>query len=152
MTRILVTGSRDWTDRELLERSLDDLVEMLVHQALRNDTGFTLSKLVIVHGACPCRACSRCPCNCPRESMTIGADAMADQWATKNAYAVERHPADWDRLGKRAGPVRNYGMVELGAHALAGFPLSWPSGTEDCYTKAIRAGIPMLVVPGKVPT
>lgn len=127
MIRILVTGSRDWTDRSLLYSTLDGIIMMIVsHRPVLP------IEVTIVHGACP-----------------TGADAMADDYARFRDYGVERHPADWDRYGKRAGPLRNYSMVEAGADYAAAFPLEWPSGTEDCYRKAIRASIPTLVTPGR---
>ena len=40
-----------------------------------------------------------------------GADTLGEQWAAANNVPVTRMPADWDRLGKKAGFVRNQKMV-----------------------------------------
>ncbi len=58
--------------------------------------------------------------------------------------AVEAHPADWDRLGKRAGPIRNGEMIRAGAElCLAVHRFIFNSkGTKDCVRRAIEVGIP----------
>jgi hypothetical protein len=62
--------------------------------------------------------------------------------------AVEAHSADWDRLGNRAGPIRNGEMVAAGAGlclALHRF-LANSRGTKDCIRQAIAAGIPAYLI------
>lgn len=49
---------------------------------------------IIVHGGCP-----------------TGADAMADKWAKVNGKTVERYDAEWDKYGRKAGPIRNQRML-----------------------------------------
>ena len=80
--------------------------------------------LVVVHGACE-----------------TGLDALADEWCRRNKVRVERHPADWDRLGKSAGPTRNQHMVDSGLDALLSFPGN--RGTADMTQRAVNAGIPV---------
>ena len=85
--RVLVTGSRDWTD---VPAVYDALNRVLAEHPQRS--------VVVVHGAC-----------------SKGADAIADHVARDLGLRVERHPADWDSYGKRAGFKRNAEMVALGA-------------------------------------
>ena len=40
-----------------------------------------------------------------------GADTLGEEWAARNNVPVKRFPAEWDRLGKKAGFVRNHKMV-----------------------------------------
>lgn len=40
-----------------------------------------------------------------------GADALADQWARSRGVPVKAFPADWDRYGRGAGPIRNRAML-----------------------------------------
>lgn len=91
MTRILITGSRDWTDRYEIARAIS--------QVHLNGNG-----IVVVHGACP-----------------SGADALADEVAYGLGYTREPHPADWDQYGKEAGLRRNKYMVSLGADICLAF-------------------------------
>lgn len=113
MKRILVTGSRNWTDRDA------------IYMALATYT--FLPGTVIVHGACPTGA-DAIAGEWARE--TIG-------------FFEEAHPADWSTHGKAAGPKRNQAMVDLGADICLAFPLGDSRGTRDCMRRAEAAGIPV---------
>ena len=114
--RVLVTGSRDWTDKEKIRAAL--LVQW------SNDTH---SPFTLVHGACP-----------------TGADALAaDVGRVMRRWTVEPHPADWDRHGKRAGYVRNAAMVGLGADVCLAFIKNNSKGATMTADLAERAGIPV---------
>lgn len=65
--RILVTGSRDWSDVDAIWAALARLAE-------------TNPLATLVSGACP-----------------TGADAIAEDWWARFGGTVERHPADWSR-------------------------------------------------------
>lgn len=119
--RILVTGSRDWTDREAIAHALLDVRDQ--------PRPGVPSRMVLVHGACP-----------------TGADAIADEWATAWGWEVERHPAEWETHGRAAGPIRNQKMVDLGADVCLAFPLPGSRGTRHCMGAAERAGIPVREV------
>lgn len=36
-----------------------------------------------------------------------GADSLGERWAQDNAIPLALFPADWDRHGRAAGPIRN---------------------------------------------
>lgn len=118
MIRILITGSRDWKDRELIERMLH---KEYLWWCLERPTD---REVVLVTGACP-----------------TGADKMAEEIWESQGLPVERHPADWEQFGKRAGFLRNAEMVELGADVCLAFILHDSRGTRDCVNKAEVAGI-----------
>jgi hypothetical protein len=40
-----------------------------------------------------------------------GADTIAGEVARELGFEVRRYPADWDRHGKAAGPIRNSEMI-----------------------------------------
>jgi hypothetical protein len=84
--------------------------------------------VVVVHGAC-----------------STGADQLAEQAAYFLGFKVERHPADWKRYGRSAGPKRNGKMVLLGADVLLAFPLQGSRGTWDCVSQARSQQIPILI-------
>jgi hypothetical protein len=81
---------------------------------------------IVVHGACP-----------------QGADAIADREARVLGLQVERHPAQWETYGKRAGYVRNAAMVELGADLCFAFVRNGSPGASMCANLAERADIPV---------
>lgn len=122
MARILITGSRHWTDPAPIEGALT--------QAW-TDLGAP-ENVTLVHGACP----------------HGGADLIAADLATERGWTVEAHPADWGTHGKAAGPLRNQTMVDLGADITLAFPEQSSRGTWDCVKRAREARIPVTVIPG----
>ena len=115
--RILVTGSRTWTNRNLLGM---ELIQAAVELAGNTDAPITL-----VSGACP-----------------RGADRIAEMHAEGWGWTVERHPADWDAHRKAAGYIRNQQMVDLGADICLAFVRDGSHGATHCGQAAERAGIP----------
>ena len=70
--------------------------------------------------------------------MALGADACGYAWAAMRGIPVVKFPAEWDRLGRRAGPTRNAAMA-LYANAVALFPGG--SGTQNMHDAASRHGL-----------
>lgn len=119
--RILVTGSRNLKNYELVRDALEEMVGNSC------DPG---EHVVIVHGACPYG----------------GADEHAQHWAEVAVNAShEPHPADFKSLGRKAGPLRNQEMVDLGADVCLAFPEKNSRGTWDCVRRAKAAGIPVEI-------
>lgn len=118
MRRVLVTGSRNWTDQEAVFTALLDQWEK------------SGGEMVVIHGG------------------ARGADQIAHGWATTTpdemGVSVEVHPADWGRHGKAAGFIRNQQMVDAGADVCLAFPLGKSPGTRHCMKAAERAGIPVI--------
>lgn len=121
--RILVTGSRDWEDIALLEGAILAAVLELVEP--EHGPG----DIVLVSGACP-----------------TGADRQAEAYVEElltPLVAIERHPADWEKYGKRAGFLRNAEMVELGADICLAFIKNGSKGASMTARLAEEAGIPV---------
>jgi hypothetical protein len=131
--RVVVSGSRDWTDREAIYGALDKLAGVARYSAER---------IAVVHG------CAK------------GADVLADEWCRERRAAdwpvdVERFPADWSN-GKGAGPRRNRVMLRPGADAVLVFLLPCSQkgckrtdvhgshGATDCGEHAESLGIPTV--------
>lgn len=73
-----------------------------------------------------------------------GADAITDEIAQKLGLPVERHPADWQRYGRGAGPRRNEEMAAAGASRCIAFRAPGRSpGTDDMMARAHAYGIPV---------
>ena len=71
-----------------------------------------------------------------------GADLMAGDWAVSRGVPVLPFPADWERLGKRAGPVRNQQMIDEGNPDFGvSFhdELSRSTGTKDMMDRLSKA-------------
>lgn len=69
-----------------------------------------------------------------------GADRMAKLWAVKMRRGLLSFPADWDRHGNGAGPIRNARML---AESKPDLVLAFPggSGTAHMVSIARSAGV-----------
>lgn len=91
----------------------------------------------------------------PRPTLVHGDASGADRECAYVAaylleWRVECWPAEWRRLGRRAGPARNQAMVDSGGDVLVAFPGG--RGTADMVRRAEEAGIPVYrVAPGAEP-
>lgn len=72
-----------------------------------------------------------------------GADAFGEAWAKSRFIPVRRYPADWNRHGKAAGPIRNREMAAV-ADILIVFPGG--RGTQDMIRAAEARLIPVIRV------
>jgi hypothetical protein len=125
---ILTTGCRDWTDRQSIVDQLFDV-----------SRGHMRDDVVVIHGCCP-----------------TGADSIVDEVAHNMGMAVESLAADWAKHGKAAGPIRNRQMVQAAiairnmSHGRAVCLAFWDGesrGTWNCIQEAVRAGLPVRIVP-----
>ncbi len=134
---IIVTGERDWRDRETIYRVLDEEL-LLFTQGIGNPANFIL-----------------------RHGVAEGADWIANDWARERGVTVERFPAQWKdpvtgAYDASAGPRRNRDMAkkEPRAHKVLAF---WSgkmrvkfgkteySGTLDMIKAALAEGIPVSI-------
>lgn len=113
--RVIITGSREWSDKDKV--CADILALLDIHG----------DDLVIVHGKCP-----------------TGADKIAEEFCDELNITQEKYPANWNRYGNAAGPIRNRKMVSLGADVVLAYPLGKSSGTRGCMELAEAAGIEVL--------
>lgn len=69
-----------------------------------------------------------------------GADALASDWARKEQVKFQIFNADWETLGRKAGPIRNQKMLDEGKPELV---IAFPGGrgTADMIRRAKAAGI-----------
>jgi hypothetical protein len=73
-----------------------------------------------------------------------GADSGAAAWARSSEIPQSCFPADWDRYGRQAGPLRNTQMLAEGRPdvVIALYPAG--AGTADMVRKARAAGLPVV--------
>jgi hypothetical protein len=67
-----------------------------------------------------------------------GVDLCGEAWAAMHGIPVQRFTPNWDRYGKRAGPVRNREMAEV-ATDLAVFPGG--AGTKNMIEEAVKSNL-----------
>jgi hypothetical protein len=112
MKRVLITGSRDWNDADLIANELT---------LLQKQWG---SDVTLVSGHC-----------------LTGADMLCERIALGFDWSIERHPAEWNRYGKAAGPRRNQDMVNLGADICLAFIRNGSRGASGTAKMAEDSGI-----------
>lgn len=76
-----------------------------------------------------------------------GADRLAGAEARRRGIPIEAYPADWEKHGRAAGPIRNQQMLDEGKPDLVvAFHLYNSRGTADMIRRARSAGIPVEVI------
>ncbi len=74
------------------------------------------------------------------EGGAVGTDRIAGGWAVKMGINNLVFPADWNKHGKAAGPIRNQRMLNEGKPDLV---VAFPGGrgTADMMKRAKAAGV-----------
>lgn len=111
--RVVVCGGRDYDDREKVFATLD---------ALQGQHG----PLTIIQGG------------------ASGADALAVDWTYEQPSChLINEPADWNKHGRSAGPIRNQTMLDMHKPQLV---VAFPGGrgTADMVRRAEKAGVPVM--------
>lgn len=113
--RVLVCGGRDYNDYDTLKTVLS---------ALQIDRG---GFSALIHGAAK------------------GADTQAGIYAERHLIPVASFPADWQKDGRAAGPIRNARMLKEGKPDLV---IAFPGGrgTADMVRQARKSGIEVIEV------
>ena len=113
---VIVAGGRDFNNYELLKAKLDSLLRSKKPE-----------DVVIVSGT------------------ARGADTLGERYARERGYKVWQFYPDWDRLGKRAGFVRNTEMADH-SDALVAFHDGCSRGTAQMIDTAKEKGLAVRVV------
>ena len=103
MTRIIVAGSRYFSNKEWLYSVLDDYLKSVD------------DNVEIVSGHCR------------------GADMLGEQYAKDHGIPLILFPANWSKYGKRAGYIRNNQMAKYASEkngVLIAFPIGEARGTK----------------------
>ena len=91
--KVIIAGSRKYTDYSKLKQECDKILSNKIQEF----------EVVIVSGG------------------ASGADALGERYATERGLNIEHHPADWNKNGRAAGPIRNAEMASV-SDALIAFP------------------------------
>lgn len=79
-------------------------------------------------------------CGCAR-----GADTYGAKWAYHAGIPIKKFPANWEELGKAAGPTRN---MQMGQYADAGIGFMWDGsrGTQHMMNYLKHLNKPCFMV------
>ena len=82
--RIVVAGCRDYENYIEAKEYIDFCIQNLKKKY----------KLIFLSGGCR------------------GADTLGERYAKEEGFEIEYYPAQWERYGKSAGPLRNFEMAK----------------------------------------
>lgn len=92
-------------------------------------------------------------CKLPVGSMLIhgaapGADSLAAIIGDSLGFAVLAFSAEWEKLGKAAGPIRNKTMLAELPDLVIAFhdDMTKSKGTKDCISQATKKGIKVEII------
>lgn len=119
MFKIIVAGSRDFNDYQLLER---ELIKFMKELGLNDN-----QDIEIVSGT------------------ARGADKLGEQFGRKHGYAIKQFPANWDTYGKSAGYRRNADMANY-ANACIVFWDGKSKGSKHMIDLANKCNLKVKVV------
>jgi hypothetical protein len=119
--KILVCGDREWKDEDIIYEWLESFNESI-----------DWLEITLIHGA------------------ARGADSIADKIARSFAWHVKPYPADWETLGKKAGPMRNREMLKEKPDIVLAFhtDLKNSKGTKDMVLLSVKEGIETHLITG----
>lgn len=118
--RVLVAGSRDWSNYQYFDSQMHLRVEMLLQTVPKKNICFISGK------------------------ASYGPDDMIIYWCEQNGYMCFEYPADWDKYPRAAGIIRNITMGKVATHAI----LFWDgisTGTKHMKENVASRGIPYVV-------
>lgn len=122
--RIIVAGTRTFSDYELLRSKLDDFVSKLKQK-------HPDKQVVIITGAAK------------------GADKLGSLYARNHNIPLKEFPADWNTYGRAAGPIRNQQMSDYALHEVPVLIVFWDGesrGTKNMINIAKRHNVQTEIV------
>ena len=114
--KVIIAGGRTFNDYPTLRAYMDNI--------LKNKNP---NQIVIVSGT------------------ATGADKLGERYAKERGFRCDKFPAQWDKLGKRAGYVRNADMADY-ADALVAFYNGISLGTGHMINIAKEKELPTRIV------
>ena len=80
-----------------------------------------------------------------------GADMLGEKYAQEHEIDVKIFPADWEKYGRKAGPIRNKQMVDyitsFDNRIVVAFTNENTIGTRNTITLAKKANISVVEIP-----
>ena len=115
--RIIICGGRHFNDYDTLETLVDSVIA---------EKGLNNNEIEIISGHCD------------------GADTLGELYAKNHNIACKLFPAEWNKYGRAAGPIRNTQMIEHASKSknpiVVAFLSPRTKGTLDTVKKATKRG------------
>lgn len=143
--RLIIAGSRDFNDYELLEKEVDKYLEEILKEVHEIDK--------CTDGQGNWYWCNWCkgegidPEDLPLEIVSggaRGADKLGEKYAKENGHKVKKFIPDWEK-GKSAGMVRNIEMLKYSSHCIC-FYDGESKGTKHTIENAKKYNVKLRVI------
>lgn len=117
--RLIIAGSRDFNDYELLEKEVGAYLQEILKEKCKLD--------LVTDGEGNWGWCNWeqqvevLPKELPLEIVSggaRGADRLGERYARERDYNLKVFNADWEKKGRRAGMIRNIEMLKYSTHCL----------------------------------
>lgn len=115
--KILVCGSREYSDYEKLKEVLDSIT-----------LWYERDEISIISGGAE------------------GADSLAKEYCKNRNLQIEEVLPDWEKYGRKAGYIRNKQMIEMNPYMVIAFWDGKSSGTKITIDLATQKKIPTLII------
>lgn len=115
--KVIIASDRHFNDYELLKEKCNYYLQRKLQE----------SRVVIISG------------------HATGADALGERYAQERGLSLDAHPADWNKHGRAAGPIRNAEMAEA-ADTLIAFWNGASRGTKNIIDTAKSKGLKVVVI------
>lgn len=120
--RIIVCGGRNFNDYDRMKDEIDKIIAKFNRY---------VQEIEIVSGHC------------------AGADQLGEQYARERGYPCKVFPANWEKYGRSAGPIRNSEMIKyalkVNVPIVVAFRSPRTKGTNDTIKKATKMGFKVFV-------
>ena len=112
--KILVCGGRDYYDENKIMEVLTDVIGLE-------------KNVLVIHGACK-----------------TGTDSIVQKFCDSYLVTTKPYPANWEKFGRRAGPIRNQQMLDDNPDIDVFIAFPGGAGTKDMVKKAMQSKIPRI--------
>lgn len=120
--RVIIAGGRFFNKPSFLKSKMDSV--------LRN----VAKPIVVISGHCT-----------DKEGNCIGADHWGEEYAKERGFGLETYPADWNKYGDAAGPIRNREMAKKKIDAVAVFWDGKSRGSRSMIEIAEELKLPLRI-------
>jgi cysteine synthase len=117
LTKVIIAGSRHFSNYDLLKFKCNRILR-----------GLSTDEVQIVSGGAK------------------GADKLGEQYAKEHGFDCVKFPANWDKHGKAAGPIRNKQMAEYSDCLIAFWNGSTSGGTSNMIKTANKLGLEVRII------
>lgn len=117
MFRVIIAGTRYFDDYDLLKKYCDYMLSNKIKSG---------EEIRILSGG------------------ASGADALGEKYARERGFIIVPYPAQWDKYGRQAGPMRNREMA-ANADALIAFWDDKSRGTKNMIDEAQKRGLKVAI-------